>query len=324
MSVINTKSRRFRGISKTKMQKLLVGNGEREGLLMRIVTYVLLIAISFVFLYPIFKMLSRSLMGPYDSANPLVDWVPTALYTSNYVKAYQLLGGFKTRLTSIGVMLLIAVVETMSSAVIAYGFAKFEFRGRMILFVLMLSTFLIPSQVTFLPNYVMFNKYEMLQSIFPILLPSIFGQGIRQALFILIFYQFYRMSPKSLDEAAAIDGAGPLKTFWQINFRMATPALVVVLVFAFVWNWNETNLTSSYFGNEITTLPVALENFVTRFAKLFPSNNQGTNVSNLETQLSEGIQMAGTLISILPLMLLYVFVERKLVESIDRSGITGE
>ena len=319
-----TSGGRFRGINKAKVQKLLVGNGEREGLIVRIITYILLIAISFVFLYPIFKMFSRSLMGPYDSANPLVDWIPTSLYLSNYVKAYQVLGGYKTILISIGVMLLISVVETMSSAVIAYGFAKFEFRGRMILFVLMLSTFLIPSQVTFLPNYVMFHQYGMLQSIFPLLIPSILGQGIRQALFILIFYQFYRMSPKSLDEAAAIDGAGPLKTFWKINFRMATPALVVVLIFAFVWNWNETNLTSSYFGNEITTLPVALENFVTRFSKLFPSNNQGTNVSNLETQLSEGIQMAGTLISILPLMVLYVFVERKLVESIDRSGITGE
>ena len=218
MSVINTKSRRFRGISKTKMQKLLVGNGEREGLLMRIVTYVLLIAISFVFLYPIFKMLSRSLMGPYDSANPLVDWVPTALYTSNYVKAYQVLGGFKTILTSIGVMLLIAVVETMSSAVIAYGFAKFEFRGRMILFVLMLSTFLIPSQVTFLPNYVMFNKYEMLQSIFPILLPSIFGQGIRQALFILIFYQFYRMSSACRIPFRKIEGSGVGTIEWSIAY----------------------------------------------------------------------------------------------------------
>ncbi|HJD23142.1 MAG TPA: carbohydrate ABC transporter permease [Firmicutes bacterium] len=319
-----TITRRKHRINKAKIRKLMVGNGEREGLLMRIVTYILLIAISFVFLYPILKMLSRSLMGPYDSANPLVDWIPTSLYLSNFSRAYQVLGGYKTILVSIGVMLLIAVVETLSSAVIAYGFAKFEFRGRMILFVLMLSTFLIPSQITFLPNYVMFNKYGMLQSIFPILIPSIFGQGIRQALFILIFYQFYRMSPPSLDEAASIDGAGPLKIFWKINFCMATPALVVVLIFAFVWNWNETNLTSSYFGNEITTLPVALDNFVTRYSMLFPSNNQGTNVSNLETQLSEGIQMAGTLISILPLMLLYVLVERKLVESIDRSGITGE
>ena len=187
-----TITRRKHRINKAKIRKLMVGNGEREGLLMRIVTYILLIAISFVFLYPILKMLSRSLMGPYDSANPLVDWIPTSLYLSNFSRAYQVLGGYKTILVSIGVMLLIAVVETLSSAVIAYGFAKFEFRGRMILFVLMLSTFLIPSQITFLPNYVMFNKYGMLQSIFPILIPSIFGQGIRQALFILIFYQFYR------------------------------------------------------------------------------------------------------------------------------------
>ena len=98
----------------------------------------------------------------------------------------------------------------------------------------------------------------MLHTILPLFVPSLLGQGTRQSLFILIFYQFYNMAPKSLDEAAFIDGAGILRTFLTINLRMTTPALVVVFVFSFVWNWNETNLSSSYFGDTITTLPLAL------------------------------------------------------------------
>ena len=164
----------------------------------------------------------------------------------------------------------------------------------------------------------------MLHTILPLFVPSLLGQGIRQSLFILIFYQFYNMAPKSLDEAAFIDGAGILRTFLTINLRMTTPALVVVFVFSFVWNWNETNLSSSYFGDTITTLPLALENFRTRFEQMYPSNYQGTSINNMESLLSRGIQAAGTLLSIVPLVVLYLFIERKLIESIDRSGITGE
>ena len=203
----------------------------------------------------------------------------------------------------------------------AYALSRFKFRGNMILQNLFATALGIPVIMIVMPLFSIITSLKLTNTRGLIMFLYI-AMNVPFSIFFLL--AFFSNLSYTFEEAAAIDGAGPLKTFWQINFRMATPALVVVLVFAFVWTWNETNLTSSYFGNEITTLPVALENFVTRFAKLFPSNNQGTNVSNLETQLSEGIQMAGTLISILPLMLLYVFVERKLVESIDRSGITGE
>lgn len=290
----------------------------------RLFLYILLIAIGFVYLYPILKMISQGLMDPFDSASPLVNWIPTKLTFSNFTRAFAVLGGWKTLFVTIGVMLLIAAAQTISSAVIAYGFSKFDFPCKKLLFLLMIACFMLPSQITMLPNYVLFKDYHMLHTILPLFVPSLLGQGIRQSLFILIFYQFYNMAPKSLDEAAFIDGAGILRTFLTINLRMTTPALVVVFVFSFVWNWNETNLSSSYFGDTITTLPLALENFRTRFEQMYPSNYQGTSINNMESLLSRGIQAAGTLLSIVPLVVLYLFIERKLIESIDRSGITGE
>lgn len=297
---------------------------KRHSFLVKLILYVLLIAVGFVYLYPILKMFSRGMMDPFDSSNPLVNWIPTKLTVSNFTRAFSVLGGWKTLFNTVGVMLLIALAQTMSSAIIAYGFSKFNFPAKKILFLLMVACFMLPSEVTFLPNYVLFRNYGILHTIFTFLIPDLLGQGIRHSLFILIFYQFYNMSPKSLDEAAFIDGAGIFKTFWKINLRMATPAIVVVFVFSFVWNWNETNLSGSYFGDSITTLPLALENFKMRFQQMYPSNNQGTSISNMDSLLSEGIQAAGTLISITPLIILYLFIERKLIESIDRSGITGE
>lgn len=287
----------------------------------RVALYLILIAIGFVFLMPILTLLSSSLMDIYDLSNSMVTWIPTKFTMENYQRAFEVMGGMKTVFLTIGVMFVIALAQTLSSALIAYGFAKYDFWGKKIFFALMIATFILPTQVTALPKYVMFNNYGMRESILPFLLPSLLGQGIKNAIFILIFYQFFKMTPKSLDEAASIDGASQFKIFAVINLVMAGPAIVVDFIFSFVWNWNETYLADSYFGNAIVTLPLALERFKTTYEKMFPVSE---TASNPLLQMNEGIISAGTLISIIPLIIAYVLFERKLIESIDKSGITGE
>lgn len=295
-------------------------SGKASSILGKIFLYLLLIAFGFVFLYPMFVIISTSGKDLFDLSNSSVNWIPTKFTLDNYQKAFKVLGGYKTLITTIVVMLIVSVSQTFSASVIAYGFAKYDFWGKKIWFALMISTFILPLQITFLPKYVMFNSYKLLGTVFPVLLPSLFGQGIKNAIFILIFYQFFKMSPKSLDEAASIDGASHFKIFSVINMRMAVPAIVVVFIFSFVWNWNETYVSSSYFGNTIQTLPIALEKFRVQFEKMFPI---GAN-SNPATRINDGILMAGTFLCIVPLLVAYVFIERQLVESIDKSGITGE
>ncbi|MHB8962039.1 MAG: carbohydrate ABC transporter permease [Saccharofermentanales bacterium] len=309
---------------KNRITSRLTGSGSRAGILNQAVLYILLVGIGFVYLLPILKMISMGMMDIFDLTNPLVEWIPTKLSFENFRKGFIALGGFDTLLQTTMVMLVIAVAQTLSSAVIGYGFQRFEFWGKNLLLALVLITFLLPPQVTELPNFVQFANYGWLKSIYPILVPSLTGQGIRHAVFILIFYQFYRLAPISLDEAASIDGASPLKTFLAINLRMATPAIIVVFCFSFVWNWNDTNLTGLYFGDAIRTVPIMLKNFEREFSRNFSTGSGGTNMSNIGSLQTKGIIMAGTLMSILPLITMYFLVERKLIESIDRSGITGE
>jgi multiple sugar transport system permease protein len=303
-----------------KLKKLLLGSKEKSGLLTQGGLYMMLIGVGFVFLYPILVMMATALKDAYDLINPLVEWIPTKLYLENFQRAWVVLGGTRTVASSTAYMLLIACAQTVSSALIAYGFAKFKFPLRNLLFILMIVTFIIPEQVTLMPRYMMFKSYGMLKTILPFLLPSMTGQGIKSAIFILIFYRFFRMAPKAMDEAAMVDGAGFLRIFARINVPLALPGAVVVFIFSFVWHWNETYLSDLYFGTAIKTMPLLLERFTEYYTKMFPVSP----AQNPLLRMNEGIRMAATVICIVPLVLLYFVVERKLIESIDRAGITGE
>ena len=302
-----------------KLRRVFLGSGEQRGLLGRVVLFALTVSICFVFLYPLLTMLSMGLKDGKDLNNPLVNWFPTKLYTGNFQRAWVVMGGFNTIITSSVMFLLIAAVQTFSSMLIAYGFTKFQFPGRAILFALMVATFIIPDHVTFMPRYLLFKEYGMLRTYLPFLLPAATGSGIRSAIFILIFSQFFRMAPKALDEAAMVDGAGYARMFFTINLPLVIPAIVVVFVFSFVWHWNETYLADLYFGNAISTMPLLLERFTDNYTKIFPPQT-----TNPQAALNEGIRMAATFLTILPLLLAYVLVERKLIASLDRAGITGE
>lgn len=302
------------------LKKKLLGSHEKNGLLSKIVIYSLLIFVGYVFLYPILVMFASSLKDAYDIINPLVNWLPTHIYLDNFIKGWKTLGGLKTLLTTACITFIIASAQTISAAVIGYGFAKFEFPTKKILFALMIATFIIPDQVTFMPRYLIFKAYGMLQTIMPLAIPAALGQGIKNAIFVLIFFQFFKMAPRALDEAAEVDGAGFIKVFLKINIPMAVPAIIVVFIFSFVWNWNETYLADLYYNSAITTMPLALQRFTEMFSRMYPN----ADANNPLLKLNEGIRMAGTILTIIPLMITYLLVERRLVESIDKAGITGE
>ena len=170
-----------------------------------------------------------------------------------------------------------------------------------------------------IPRFLLFNSYKMLGTIWPVYLISALGQGVKSSVFLLIYYNFFNSYPKSLDEAAKIDGAGPLKVFFKIALPMAKPALVLTYLFSFIWIWNDTTQLPQYSTGAATTLPMHLQQFVERFNKLYASVGVSTGGA-----LNESIRLAGTLLTILPLILLYFLVQKQFVESIERTGLTGE
>ncbi|AJS60938.1 carbohydrate ABC transporter permease [Paenibacillus sp. IHBB 10380] len=300
-----------------KIRKLLFGMGENDGFVFKALVYLLLIAIGFVYLYPMLFMLVNSFMSLDDLLNSMIKWVPSTLYIENYTKAWHVLDYGNTLLQTILVAGLPALLQTIACGIIGYGFARFEFPCKKLLFVLMLATFVIPSQITMMPTYLLFKKYALLGSLETFIYPAILGQGLKSALFILIFYQFFKTIPTVLEEAAEIDGAGSLKIFYRIAVPMSVPAIIIVFLFSFVWYWNETYLAGLYFGNELTILPLELQQFTDSYNKVYPPGSPGS-------QLNEAIRLAGTILTIAPLLVLYFVLQRWFVEGVERSGITGE
>ncbi|MEH6943577.1 carbohydrate ABC transporter permease [Bacillus sp. JJ722] len=304
---------------KSKTKKVLFGLNGSDGIVLRLGIYALLIGIGFVYLNPIISMISYSFKSLDDLLNPLVNYIPTALHTENYEKASEVLNFFPTLLQTLAVTVIPSIIQTCSAAMVGYGFARFNFPFKKVLFVFVLITFIIPPQVLAIPRYVFFYDLNILGSIHSYSLLALFVQGFNSAIFVLIFYQFFKSIPKALEEAAQLDGAGHFKIFFKIAVPMAVPAFIISFLFSFVWYWNETFTAALYFGDALTTLPLQLERFAATFEKMFASNASGSGSS-----INEAIKMAGTMLSILPLLIVYFITQRWFVEGVDRSGITGE
>ena len=304
-----------------KVRRKLVGRKGTDGWIFRLFTYLLIASVGFSFLYPFIFLTLKSLQSPFDLIDSSVGLIPTSLYLENYTKAFQTIGFFNALTESIQISFFPALAQVVSTALIGYGLARFDFPFKKTIVVLILFTFIIPAPVLMIPTYLMYRDLGILGNIGAFIYPAIFGQGIKSTIFIMIFYQFFNTIPRVLDEAARVDGAGPIRVFLKVSLPLAIPAVVVVFLFSFVWYWNETYLTGLYMP-QARTLPLQLTRFADSFRQQFGNVDQ--NAEGFVDRLNEAIYMAGTLISILPLLLLYFGLQKWFVESVDRSGITGE
>lgn len=302
-----------------KIRSFLLGSRTSYGLVFTVVLYLLLFAIGFVYLYPLLFMFVTSMKSPADLLNPMVQWIPTGFYAGNYEKAFRVLA-YPTTLTS---SILVSVVPSLITAavcsLVGYGLARYRFFGKRLIFALILATFIIPAQNTVIPQMLTYKDLGLLGNIFALILPAIFGQGYRSAIFILIFYQTFLSLPKVLEEAARLDGASDLKIFVQIALPAALPAFIITIIFSTVWYWNETYLTVIFLEGGVQTLPMQLAKFTQAYENLYPPG-----MVNIFDRLNEAVKLAGTFLNILPLLVMYFILQKWFVESVERSGVTGE
>nr|WP_217635442.1 carbohydrate ABC transporter permease [Evansella caseinilytica] len=306
---------------KGKLVRFFFGFNDRRGFVMKLVIYTLLVCIGFVYLYPMLYMFITSMKSLEDLLDTSIRWIPSALYTENYSQAYSVMNIRH----SLSGSLLIAAVPTMFqvavAALVGFGFARYEFRFKKLLFALMIFSFIVPPQILMMPTYRLFSNLELTGSLKAFVVPAALGQGLNSTIFILIFYQFFRQTPQSLYEAAEVDGASQFTCFFRIAVPMAVPAFIVAFLFSFVWYWNETYLTTLYLtsqSNSLTTILLQLQQFQQNYEAMYPVTENSPN------KINEGIKMAGTIISVLPLLIIYFFLQRYFVESVDRTGIAGE
>lgn len=304
-----------------KAHRFLFGINDKKGFLMKLVIYTLLLCIGFVYLYPIMHMVVTSMMSLSDLLDSSVRWIPSVFYTENYEQAFSVMNIRKSLLGSFVIAFIPTIFQVAVASIVGYGFARFDFPLKKLLFGLMLFSFIIPPQILMMPTYRLFSEIGLTGSINAFWIPAALGQGINSTIFILIFYQFFKQTPASLYEAAEVDGAGQLTAFFRIAIPMAVPAFIVSFLFSFVWYWNETYLTTLYLTSkspDFTTILIQLQQFEQNYEAMYPVTENSPN------KINEGIKMAGTFISILPLLIIYFFLQRYFVESVDRTGITGE
>lgn len=291
----------------------------------KLVIYFILICVGYIYLEPIFQMISKSIMSADDVIDPSIEWLAKSPTLANFGVAANVLNIPKSLLNSVLFSTAMAGLQTLIAAMTGYALSRFKFAGKQIWFVMILLTFIIPITLLTVPRLMIFMiaqesiGLQMIGTPIPQLLMSAFGQGINSTILILIFWNFFNLIPYSLDEAAMLDGAGALQIFYYIVVKMSASSILIVFLFAFVWNWNETYQTSTFLGNGLSLLTARLNVFNSQFASMASAAGSGSGY-----RINEAYKMAATLISIAPLLLLYSCVQRQFIEGIENTGITGE
>lgn len=294
--------------------------------ILSVLRYFFLISIGYIVLFQLFYMASYAFRDTGDMNDPSVVWIPRMFTTESFSLAIEQLEYFKSLWNTLSIQILSGFIEVISCAVAAYGFARFKFPFKNVLFFMVIITIVVPSQMIAVPlylNYADFNPFGILGLISNIAgkdlrpnlldgglvfyLPSIFASGLRSGLFIFIYRQFFVALPLELEEAASIDGAGPVKTFLRIILPSSGSALLTVTIFSIVWHWNEYYLSALYFEEKY---PLSV-----KLSALSSGLEQG--------QDNRGLRMAACLLFVIPVLILYAFLQRKFIKSIDRVGIVG-
>ena len=292
-------------------------------ILSRIVIYFVLICIGFVYLEPILEMIAKAMMSAADIIDPSVTWIPRSWSFDNLRVAAQVLKLGETLKNSILFSGGLAAAQTAVSAMTAYALSRYDFKGKKIWFVMIILTFIMPVPVLMVPRLMMLvtaqsaTGIQLVGTVIPQAAMAVLGQGVYSAVLILIFSTSLNMIPRVLDEAAEIDGATAWRVFWSIVVRISGSTILVVFLFSFVWNWNETYITGTLLRGNLALLPARLDMFNSEF-------ESAASAVGGAFRLNEAYKMSATLISISPLVLLYVFVQRKFIQGIENTGITGE
>jgi multiple sugar transport system permease protein len=269
----------------------------------QIVLYAMLILLGAMFVMPLLWMVSTSLktneqLGLWPPA-----WLPNPVISQNYPDAWNS-APFALYLRNTLIITTLALIgQVFSASAVAYGFARLRFPGRDALFMLVLATMMLPSVVTLVPSYVLFQKLGWLNTFAPLIVPAYFGGG---AFFIFLLRQFFRSIPMELSEAAKIDGASNLRILYQMILPLSKPALATVIIFSFTTSWNDFLGPLIYLSSQPNyTLTIGLQVFLQQFSTQYQ------------------FLMAVSFLMTLPVILVFFFAQQYFVQGIVMSGLKG-
>ena len=262
-----------------------------------------LIALALVMLYPLLWLVASSIK-PNDEIFRDLSLIPQNIDLSNYSNGWNALSEpFGRYLLNSAVIVLGSLIGNLvSCSMAAYAFARLEFRGRKLWFSIMLMSIMLPIHVIIVPQYVLFSKLEWINTFLPLIVPKLLATD---AFFIFLMVQFFRGIPRELDEAARLDGCGHIRIYLRIMLPLSGPALATTAIFTFIWTWNDFFSQLIFLTKpNMYTAPVALRTFL---------DSTG--------QSSWGPMFAMSLVTLIPVFLVFLFGQKYLVKGIATTGI---
>lgn len=299
-----------------------------KNLLIKLFSFVVIVGICYVILAPVIGMVVNSFMSDSDAYNPMVYLIPQSPTLQKYKLAWERMDYLPTMARDLLYSGTLMLIQVFVCSMVGYGFARFQFPFKKFLFACVVVMIVIPDHTIMLPIYMTFKNFDpfglmtlitgkplvLMSSPIPMYIMTIFGCGVRSGLYIYIFNQFFRGLPKEIEEAALVDGAGIWYTYFRIMLVNAIPAVITVAVFSMVWQYNDTFYSKLFLISEdiviskkITTLQATIANV----DKI------------LDTSIQELYLDAGIILVMLPIIIIYILLQKYFIEGVERSGIVG-
>lgn len=267
--------------------------------------YAVLCALSLFFLFPLLWMVGTSLKTITEVGQPQFNLLPAVPQWKNYTQILEDPAFYRAYMNSIFIVSVVLIGTVTSVSLVAYAFSRLEWKGRSVVFALMMGTLLLPYQATLVPQYALFYNLGWLRTFNPITIPGFFAGG---ATLVFLLRQFMLGLPKELDEAAMIDGASPLQIWWYIIMPLCRPAIATVSVFLFVGQWNNLLQPLIFLQRaELFTMPIYV-----------------AQKNNLQTvPLPWQDVMAASVLFVIPVLVTFVLTQRYFVEGVALTGTKG-
>lgn len=284
----------------------MVGQQRQLQRLRSVILHLFVFGFALIMIYPLAWMLSSSLKDNSEIFINAHQLLPSHFNFNNYINGFKGFAGtsfivfFKNSL----IITLFSVIGTViSSTMVAYGFARIRFRGSRFWFACMMLTMMLPSEVLTIPQYIFFQKIDWINTFLPLIVPSFFGG----AFFIFLIIQFLRGIPKELDESATIDGCGRYRIFMQILIPLLVPPIITVSIFKFYWTWDDFFSPLLYLNSpKLATVSLAIK-----------------NMSDPTAQTDWGAMFAMSVLSLLPIVAVFIAFQKYIVEGISTTGLKG-
>ena len=290
----------------------------------------LVFGLCFVIIYPLIYMITAAFRPRAEMNDPTIIWISRSFTLSNIKDVIRVMDFWHTLGNTLFINIGCSVVQVITCAITGYGFGRFNFKGKNILFGVVILMILMPAQIILIPQYMFFryfnplgiwhvitgNYINLIDNALTMYMPALMANGLRAGLFIFLFRQSFRGLPKDLEDAAYLDGCGPFMTFIRVMVPNAKTSFLTVFIFSIVWYWNDSYVTGMFFTDPYT-IAMEIDRLGTTMMVYFTGEQNG-----MASDYLVWIE-AGCLMSLMPILIMYIFLQKQFVEGIERSGLAN-